>query len=181
MLPAVLVVGLVEAGSEREGADPPRTESLLMIMGESQVADFRLVDLQGRVAVIAIDSAMCAIPGCSVSKDSDFPDHDEANFDPESLATLVYGGGVFTLEEPPGGVWYVEAFAARGCEDSCRVGVFIWSMKHVNQNGACWLRPGEGARWRMILAPPDQREGRVWARIELERKARIAKLGPRKP
>jgi hypothetical protein len=151
-----------------------------MIKGAADSVDFRLVDPLGRVAVIAVDSTMCAIPECSVEKSSDFRDHDDSDWDPDSLDLRPFGGGVFTLEDPVAGVWYLDALASRGCEDSCGVEVVIWSMKQVVLDGRCWLRPGEGARWRLTLDSLAQREGRVWARIALERRTTIAKLRLRK-
>ena len=152
-----------------------------MMKGEADSVDFRLTDPLGRVAVIAVDSAASAIPECTVEMSSWFPDHDDSNWDPDSLDLRPYGGGVFTLDDPQPGVWHLDALAARGCEDSCRTSVYVWSMKHVNLDESFWLRPGEGMRWRLTLSPLLQREGRVWARMEMERRATIAKLGLPRP
>jgi hypothetical protein len=129
--------------------------------------------------VIAVDSAESAIPECSVEKHS--WEHDDCAWDPDSVAVRPYGGGVFALDDPRPGVWHLDALAAGGCEDSCDTGVYVWSMKHVNLDARSWLRPGEGVRWRLTMKPLAQREGRVWARLELERRTTIAKLGLRRP
>ena len=179
-----LAVGLVATmvdGAPKSATGNQRTESLLMIKCDGDSVDFRLLDPLGRVAVIAVDSSMCSIPGCSVEKRSDNTDQGDSSLDPDSIDLRPYGGGVFSLEDPAPGVWRVDALAARGCEDTCGVEVFMWSMGHVNQDGRCWLRPGGAARWRMTLEPIAQREGRVWARIELEKRTTIAKLRPPKP
>jgi len=125
----------------------PETENLLMIKVDGDSVDFCLVDPQGRVAVIAVDSAMSGIPDCEVSKSGDDPSNDEEEFDADtSTAPLpLYGGGVFTLEKPSPGEWRLEALARRPCEDSCGVSVAAWSMKNVVQDGNCNLRSGQSA------------------------------------
>jgi hypothetical protein len=152
-----------------------------MIMGQADSVDFRLIDPLGNVAVIAVDSAICGIPECSVERSDAIPDHDDSDFDPDSLNLGPYGGGVFTLEDPAPGVWYLDALAARACEDSCGIGVSVWSTKQIALDASIRLRPGEGARWRLSLAPLAHREGLVWTQMELEHRTTIAKLGSAKP
>ena len=168
----MVVIVVAAAGAAPEDGQWS-TESLLMIQGQADSVDFRLIDPLGRVAVIAVDSAMSAIPECTVEKSSDNPYHDDSEWDPDSIDLRPYGGGVFVLKDPQAGVWHLDVLAARGCEDSCGVDVNIWSMKRVNDSWDGWLRPGEETRWRLTLIPLPERETRVWARMELERGPRF--------
>lgn len=181
LLAWVILLGAADIAPVASASGRARTERLLMIKGAGDSVDFRLTDSSGRVAVVAVDSAVSAIPECEVEKSSWFSDHDDSDWDPDSLDLRPYGGGVFTLEDPQPGVWYLDALAASGCADSCDVEVVVWSMKHVVLDAHARLLPGEGVRWRLTLAPLARREGRTWVRLELERRANIAKLGSRRP
>lgn len=118
-LGVALIVGTVQGSPDTTAVSDSSPDDLLMIKVDGDSVDFRLVDPRGRVAIIAVDSTMCAIADCSVSKSSDNPFHDDSEFEVDSAETTyeAYGGGLFVLENPPPGEWRLEALAARGCEE----------------------------------------------------------------
>lgn len=170
-------------------AEPPkpvveRWEAVLTFKADAESVDFRLVDPMGRVAVVAVDSTMCDIPDCSAAKTSDFPDHDDSevdSLDDEEVEWKQYGGGTFSMTEPAPGVWYLEAIASRECPDSCEVSLLMWSSRAVNQDTRVSMHQGDRVRWRVTMDPRDKREGRVWARFELDRSGGLGKVTPKKP
>lgn len=146
---------------------------ILVIQVNSDSVDFRLVDPDGRIAVIAVDSAMSAIPDCDSEKHSWFQDHDDSAWDPDSVEAAPYGGGTFSLVDPAAGEWKLEAIASRGCLDSCEVTGLFWEagtkQMNVNEEIRRVLLAGEAATWKIELAPRAVRPSRTWAKITLER------------
>jgi hypothetical protein len=160
---------------KRSAPDASRRILVILVTGDS--IDFRLVDPAGRIAVIAVDSAMTSIPDCDVEKSDAVRDHDDSDFDPDT-ATVVdahYGGGTFALGDPAAGRWLLEAIAARGCLDSCEVTGVIWDahkQMNVNAEIRCALRPGQVTAWKIDLAPRAVRPSRTWATITQEHRVK---------
>lgn len=170
LLAACLGAAVVHSGPARPRQSALESDNLLMFKVDGDSVDFRLVDPQGRVAVISVDSAMSTIPGCSASKSSWIQDHDDSDWEPDSSANQLaeYGGGSFDLDDPPAGEWLLEALATRGCKDSCTVWVGMWSIKNVNQDEWRTLRPGQSAQWLLTISPRAARATRVWASIKFQ-------------
>ena len=184
---ALIVVGAVTlsgvtavaTGAAATGAKPiawvPETEDFLVIQVSGDSVDFRLADPQGRIAVVAVDSAMSGIPDCDVSKSSDEPSNDEDRFDADTSSGPPprYGGGAFMLQNPPPGEWRLEAFARRSCRDPCTASVLAWSTKNASLDGACTLRSGQLARWSLLLDTLDVRKHQSWAHLKLQFRGKI--------
>jgi hypothetical protein len=180
LLTVALILGTargapIESATGARAADP-----LLMIKVQGDSVDFRLIDPQGRIALIGVTDRMCAIPNCDVEKSSDFEEPDEEAADSVATAFAAYGGGCYTLEDPAPGRWRLQALAARACDDSCDVWVCMWSMKYVVQDARCSLRPGEAVTWRVTVAPRTARLGHVWARFKLESRTTVPSQSGRK-
>ena len=169
----------VEACRTTENRIAVDPEGLLMIKADGESLDFRLVDPQGRIAVIALDHSASEVPGCEAKKSSDDWVEDEEDFDADTSTTprAPWGGGRFTLENPEPGRWWLEALAVRGCDDSCVVTVYVWSMKSVTLETSTSLRSGQSIRWEIQLAPRDQRARGDWVRLALKSKGRLPRTG----
>jgi hypothetical protein len=182
----VLGVNVFGAPGHGEAAKPPARESsapqLLEMIVQGDSVDFVLIDPVGRVAVLAVDSAVCAIPDCSVDKYSDMAmlEHDDSDttmFDTTVAEYPAYGGGVVIFDDPSPGTWRIEARAERECPDSCEVKVTILSIGEppwgVMEDSRSSLHTGESVRWRLTMAARSERAGKPWARLRLD-------SGPRK-
>lgn len=181
-LPLALVVLLMSPPALAPASPPKRSATddsrrVLVVLVNGDSIDFRLVDPAGKIAVIAVDSTMSAIPDCDVEKSEYERDHDDSDFDSDT-ATVVgahYGGGTFSLVDPAAGRWLLEASAARGCLDSCEVTGVIWDahvQMNVNEEIRRTLQPGQVAAWKIDLAPRAVRPTRTWATITQERRVR---------
>jgi hypothetical protein len=155
----------------------PGAACMLMITVEGESLDFVVTDPTGHVAVLAVDSARCEIPGCELTtyRDMEALDHDDSDTTSTDSAEAParYGGGNIMLIDPVPGVWSIEAHASRSCREfSCQAEVVVADIGEgnlgVNEAYRGFLRTGESIAFRMILAQRPARVTKNWVRLRPE-------------
>lgn len=152
----------------------------MKVSGEA--AAFRLISPSGRVATIRKGVFTSAIADCYAYQFSneEIGDPDEAV--PESvLLARKYTGGWFELDDPPAGIWQLEAIATSACRDSCPATVSLGATDasaDTFRELRVTLRPRKRVRFRIPMKegwdPPSD-----WADLALDPSARDSGFGGR--